>query len=165
VIAIQPLAESLTGLKRATDRTASELAIRRLTDDLTQLQAARQLAEGRVAEHRKVIAAHDAKKVGGQSAIGGFVITPLCYLVYLASDALTRNVSEGSLLWFLSNCVLLCVPILGLMTIWFSLKWLLSSDPTPERKIAEKNLQAADAEVASLAQAMAQKQAEIGQHQ
>jgi hypothetical protein len=93
------------------------------------------------------------------------VITPLCYLVYLASDALTRNVSEGSLLWFLSNCVLLCVPILGLMTIWFSLKWLLSSDPTPERKIAEKNLQAADAEVASLAQAMAQKQAEIGQHQ
>jgi hypothetical protein len=63
VIAIQPLTESLTGLKRATDRTASELAIRRLREDLGQLQAAKQQSEIRAAEHRKLIAAHEYSSV------------------------------------------------------------------------------------------------------
>ena len=48
VIAIQPLAESLTGLKRATDRTASEMALRRLGEELARLTDARSQAQGRV---------------------------------------------------------------------------------------------------------------------
>ena len=55
--------------------------------------------------------------------------------------------------------------MMAIMAVWFSLKWLLSSDPQPARKVAEENLRAAEAEVVSLNQALAQKQAEIGQHQ
>lgn len=164
VISILPLAESLTGLKRATDRTASELALRRLTEDVTQLQLARQQAEGRAAEHRKVIAAHDTKKSGCQGAIGGLVITPLCYLAYLASEGLTKDVPEDSLLSGLDEMLLLIVLVLGLCAVLMSLGWLLSSDPTPGRKVAEQNLQTAEAEGASLTELMSHKQAEVEKH-
>jgi len=165
VIAIQPLAESLTGLRRATDRTASELAIRRLTDDVAQLQAARQLVEGKAAEHRKVIAAHDAKKAEGQAAIGGLVMTPLCYAVYGVSDFITQAQPENSFTSFVSMMLMLMVGLMVLMSIWFILKWLLSSDPTPARHVVEENLRVVEAEIASLTERMAQKQSEIGHHQ
>ncbi len=165
VIAIQPLTESLTGLKRATDRTASELAIRRLTEDLNQLQAAKAQAEGKVAGHSKVIAAHNEKKQGCQAAIGAIVMTPLCYGAYIASEEIVKGVPEESLLSGLPFVFMVWLGVMVLMAVWFPLKWLLSSDPQPERKTAEENLRAAEAEVAALTQAMAQKQAEIGQHQ
>jgi len=165
VIAIQPLAESLTGLKRATDRTASELAIRRLTDDLSQLQAAKVQAETKVAEHSKVIKAHNEKKQGCQAGIGSILLTPLCIGAYYLSEELVKNVSPDSLLSGLPWLLMIWAGLMALMAIWFPLKWLLSADPRPERKVAEENLRAAEVEVASLDQALAQKQAEIAQHQ
>ena len=39
-----------------------------------------QQAEGKVAENRKVIAAHNEYRSGYQVAVGGFLILPLCYL-------------------------------------------------------------------------------------
>jgi hypothetical protein len=45
------------------------------------------------------------------------------------------------------------------------LKWLVSSEPKPNRKTAEENLRAAEADASSMGQAIAQKQAEIGEHQ
>jgi hypothetical protein len=54
-IAIQPLAESLGGLRRATDRTASEMALRRLSEELTSLGDARSQAESSVEGCQKAI--------------------------------------------------------------------------------------------------------------
>jgi len=165
VIAIQPLAESLTGLKRATDRTASELAIRRLTEELNQLQAAKQQAEGKAAESRKAIAAHTEYNSGCQVAIGGFLILPLCYLCYLAAGAFTKTAAEESFLSDLPGWILFATAVFALVSMAAFIKWLISSEPKPNRKVAEENLRAAEAEVATSTQAMAQKQAEIGQHQ
>ena len=165
VVALQPLTESLTGLRQATDRTASELAIRRLTDDLVQLQAARQEVEGMAAGHRRVIATHNSKRLGCQSAIIGLVLTPLCFVVSSVVTYLTQGQPEGSYLSLFSVAMLLTAGIFGLMTAGFFLKWLFSSDPTPARKVAEENLRATGAEISSLTERMAQKQAEIGQHQ
>jgi DNA-directed RNA polymerase subunit RPC12/RpoP len=165
IIAIQPLAESLTALKRATDRTASELAIRRLTEELNQLQAGKQQAEGKVTEHCKVIAAHNAKKEGCQTAIVAVVTLLLCYGAYLASEEFAKDAPQGSLLSGLTWVFMIWLGAWVLMAVWFPLKWLLSSDPKPERKVAEENLRAAEAEVGALTQALAQKQAEIAQQQ
>ena len=55
VVALQPLAESLGGLKRATDRTASEMALRRLADELADLKEARARAERRIEECRQAL--------------------------------------------------------------------------------------------------------------
>jgi DNA-directed RNA polymerase subunit RPC12/RpoP len=164
VIAIQPLAESLIGLKRATDRTASELAIRRLTDELQQLQASRQQVEIRIASHRGILAAHDERKVGCQSVIVGLVATPVCTVAYMASDQMAKGRPEGSLVAGVSWVLLVFAGLFVLMTLWFMFKWLLSSDPTPERKIVEEHLRAAKAELASLAELIARKQEEIEQH-
>jgi DNA-directed RNA polymerase subunit RPC12/RpoP len=164
VIAIRPLAESITGLKRATDRTASELAIRRLTDELNQLQAARQQAEGKAAESRKVIAAHTEYSAGCQAAIGGSVILPVCYLGYLAADVYSETAPAGSFLLDLPNWILFLMAVLALGVIAAFLKWLVSSEPKPARGVAEENLRAAEAELATLTRAMSQKQAEIAQH-
>ena len=48
VVALQPLADSLTGLRHATDRTASEMALRRLSDELAGQKTARAQAESRI---------------------------------------------------------------------------------------------------------------------
>jgi hypothetical protein len=164
VIAIQPLAESMTGLRRATDRTAFEMAIRRLTKELAQLQAARQHTEAGAAEHRKVIAAHQDRKVGCQTAVVGAVMAPLCYLTYTIVDYFAQGQPEGSFVSFLSSMNLLMLPIFGLMAVWFVLKWLLSSDPTPARGVAEERLRVTEADISSLTERMSQKQAEIGRH-
>jgi DNA-directed RNA polymerase subunit RPC12/RpoP len=165
VIAIQPLTESLTGLKRATDRTASELAIRRLREDLGQLQAARQQSEIRAAEHRKLITAHTEYSSGCRVALGGTLILPLCYLGYLAADAFGKSAPEGSFRSDLPGWILFTTAVFALAPIAGFLKWLISSEPKPNRKTAEENLRAAEAEASSMGQAIAQKQAEIGQHQ
>ena len=53
-VAIQPLADSLSGLQRATDRTAAELGLRRVNEDLTRIEtryssATRALSEAQAA--------------------------------------------------------------------------------------------------------------------
>ena len=55
LVSIQPLAESLGGLRRATDRTASEMALRRLSEELTNLGDSRSQAQSRVEECRKAL--------------------------------------------------------------------------------------------------------------
>ncbi|MBM3121961.1 MAG: hypothetical protein FJZ97_07205 [Chloroflexi bacterium] len=165
VIAIQPLAESLTGLRRATDRTASELAIRRLTDDLAQWKAALQHAEGMAAESRKVIQKHEERKGGCLVGLGGMVVTPLCYLVYVASDVWAVGEPEGSWLASAPGILAFLLLLVGIVTAFAVLQWLVTSDPRPERSVAEANLRTAEAEIATATQALAQKQAEIAQHQ
>lgn len=50
VIVLQPLAASLGGQRRATNRTASEMAVRRLAEELADLKVARAQAERRLEE-------------------------------------------------------------------------------------------------------------------
>lgn len=165
VIAIQPLAESLTGLRRAADRTASELAIRRLTDDLAQWKATLQHAEGMAAESRKVIQKHEERKGGCLIGSSGVLLTPLCYLVYDASDAWSVGEPEGSLFEWAPGILAFLLFIVGSMTAVAVFQWLVTNDPKPERSVAEASLRTAEAEVATATQALAQKQAEIAQHQ
>ena len=55
VVALQPLADTLTGLTHATDRTASEMALRRLSDELAGQKAARAQAQDRIEECQKTL--------------------------------------------------------------------------------------------------------------
>lgn len=164
VIAIQPLAESLTGLTRAADRTASELAIRRLTEDLAQLQAIRQAAESQAAESRKAIAAHKVRRDGCIGSAVSLVLTPLCFLAYTASGYLAE--SETRVSWWntASTVILVLLAIVGLVAVSGIFSWLFGSDPEPARGVAEGNLRTAEAQLAEVTQAIAQKQAEITQH-
>ena len=50
MIAIQPLANSLTGLQRATDRTAAELGLRRTNEELARIEARHSTASRALAE-------------------------------------------------------------------------------------------------------------------
>ncbi|MBM3121962.1 MAG: hypothetical protein FJZ97_07210 [Chloroflexi bacterium] len=80
VIAIQPLAESLTGLKRATDRTASEMALRRLADELGDLKESRAQAERRIEECQRALKARDGAR---RDLIKSAVTLPLAFLLSL----------------------------------------------------------------------------------
>ena len=59
VVALQPLTESLGGLRRATDRTASEMALRRLADELGDLKESRAQAERRIEECQQALRDRD----------------------------------------------------------------------------------------------------------
>jgi DNA-directed RNA polymerase subunit RPC12/RpoP len=59
VIALQPLTESLGDLRRATERTASEMAMRRLADELMDLREARAAAERRIEECQQALRDRD----------------------------------------------------------------------------------------------------------
>jgi hypothetical protein len=165
VIAIQPLAESLTGLKRAADRTASEMAIRRLTEDLTQLQAAKQKAESQAAENRTVIAKHRERRDGCIGSAVSLVLTPLCFLAYTLSRSLAESGPHSSWLTTASTAIIVLMVIVGLIAVAGIFNWLFTNDPTPARNVAEENLRAAEAQLAGATQSIAQKQAEIAQHQ
>ena len=70
VVVIQPLAESLTGLRHATDRTASEMALRRLADELADLKIARAQAENTIEECHKTLKERErARRELAKSAI------------------------------------------------------------------------------------------------
>lgn len=81
VIAIQPLAESLSGLRRATDRTASELAIRRLAEESASLKTTRAQAETRVQECQDSL---KARERGRRELIKSAVVLSLAvFLTFL----------------------------------------------------------------------------------
>jgi predicted RNA-binding Zn-ribbon protein involved in translation (DUF1610 family) len=164
-IAIRPLTESLTGLRRATDRAASELAIRRLTDELAQLHSARRQIEDRAGHFRQQIASARSKRLRCLGALLVLVMTPLCLLVFAAFGYISQVDPEGSLPSRSSIPVFLAVGFLGFLAFGFFVNWLLSSLPTPARKAAEEGLRAAGAEIASLTERIAQKQAEMGRYQ
>ena len=46
VVTLAPVVESMDGLRRATDRTASEMALRRLKDELAAMEISRAEIEG-----------------------------------------------------------------------------------------------------------------------
>ena len=93
------------------------------------------------------------------------MILPLCYLGYLAADVFGKGTPEGSFRSDLPGWILFFTAVFALVPMTTFIKWLISSEPKPNRKTAEENLRAAEAEASSMGQAIAQKQAEIGQHQ
>jgi predicted MFS family arabinose efflux permease len=93
------------------------------------------------------------------------LILPLCYLGYLAADAFGNSAPEGTFRSDLPGWILFFTAVFALAPIAAFIKWLISSEPKPNRKTAEESLRAAEAEASSMGQAIAQKQAEIGQHQ
>jgi DNA-directed RNA polymerase subunit RPC12/RpoP len=81
VIAIQPLAESLTGLKRATDRTASEMALRRLSEELARLGDARLQAQGKVEECQQAL--RERERARRKVLWDVITVVPVLVLVFL----------------------------------------------------------------------------------
>ena len=81
VIVIQPLAESLRGLMRATDRTASEMALRRLGDELARHQSARSEAQDRVDGCQKAL--HERDDARRKVLWEAIVLVPLTILAFL----------------------------------------------------------------------------------
>lgn len=59
VVSVAPVVESMDRLRRATDRTASEMAIRRIKEELSALDAAKAEAEARLAQWNAKLAEHD----------------------------------------------------------------------------------------------------------
>jgi DNA-directed RNA polymerase subunit RPC12/RpoP len=80
VVALQPLTESLGGLRRATDRTASEMALRRLADELADLKEARARAERRIEECQQALRDRDRAR---RELIKSAVTLPLAFFLSL----------------------------------------------------------------------------------
>jgi len=80
VIALQPLTESLGGLRRATDRTASEMALRRLADELGALKESRAQAERRIEECRQALKDRERAR---RELIKSAVTLPLAFVLSL----------------------------------------------------------------------------------
>jgi predicted RNA-binding Zn-ribbon protein involved in translation (DUF1610 family) len=80
VIALQPLTESLGGLRRATDRTASEMALRRLAEELADLKEARAQAERRMEECLQALKDRDRAR---RDLIKSAVTLPLAFVLSL----------------------------------------------------------------------------------
>jgi len=95
VIAIQPLAESLTGLRRATDRTASEMALRRLREELARLVDARSQAESRVTECQQAL--RERERARRKVLRDVITVVPVLILVFLWPLPLQLSGEIGSL--------------------------------------------------------------------
>lgn len=80
VIALQPLAESLTGLRRATDRTASEMALRRLSEELASLREDRSQAQGRVEACQQALKERERAR---RDLIKSAITLPLAFVISL----------------------------------------------------------------------------------
>lgn len=64
VVTLAPVVESMDGLRRTTDRSASEMAIRRIQEDLAGMEAARTGIEARLAQWKARLAEHDRLEKG-----------------------------------------------------------------------------------------------------
>lgn len=121
VITLAPVVESMDGLRRATDRTASEMAIRRVKEELEAMESAKAEIEARLAQARAKLAEHD-QWAKNRRDYKWFLAGGLVLLVgYALTETHVRGGGDPDLRLFCAY------PLLGitliLVWLWFTGIW------------------------------------------
>ena len=87
IITLAPVIDSMDALRRATDRTASELAIRRTRDEIAELESAKTQAESRLVPLNAKMAEHDKWRRNVRSMPLVLVFVLLCGVGFFLVDA------------------------------------------------------------------------------
>lgn len=166
VVALKPLQDSLAGLTRATDRTASEMAIQRLRDEITRLEAAKVQVADKLPALRERIAAHDLRKREARTVlIVPFVVGALFLVYRLGQHFQPSSVFLQGLLPFYGQglCLLtIAALLLGFVLNAFSL--VFGNAPKPRRQEVESSIQAVESEMRSIDEAIRQREVELAKH-
>ncbi|MCX6070889.1 MAG: hypothetical protein NTU91_08540 [Chloroflexi bacterium] len=165
IISLAPVVESMDGLRRATDRTASELAIRRLKEEIAALDGPKAEAEARLAQWNAKLAEHDKwmKDVRSMRLVLGVAL--LFAAGYVVVEAYIRSGGNVD-----TDTRWMCAwPLLGigvfLLLTWIIMLWRLHTVDAikPPRPQVESTIQGIQAEIRGHETAKLAKQAEIEQ--
>lgn len=164
VVTLAPVVGSMDGLRRATDRTATELAIRRHKDEIAELASLRLEVEARLVPLEAKIAEHNSWRRHVRSMPLLLVLGVLAGLGFLLVNAEPLPGDYGStgtqplaIVLSLTAVVFLllwAVPLVFLYTVYAI---------RPPRREVEATIQAVQAEIQSIDNARLAKQAELQQ--
>jgi hypothetical protein len=152
VVSLAPVVESMDRQRRATDRTASEMAIRRIKEELSALDAAKAEAEARLAQWNAKLAEHDkwAKDVRSMRSVLGVAL--LFAAGYVGVEAYIRSGGNVD-----TDTRWMCAwPLLGigvyLLLTWIIMLWRLRTVDSikPPRPQVESKIQGIQAEMEHL---------------
>jgi len=166
VVTLAPVVESMDGLRRATDRTATELAIRRMRDEIAELESAKTQVESRLTPLNAKIAEHDKWRRNVRSMPLVLAFALLCGVGFFLvdGDALSRpyfssdSAQTLAIALFIMGAVMLllwAVTLLLLYTVYAI---------HPPRRQVEAGIQALQAEIQNIDNARLAKQAELQEH-
>jgi hypothetical protein len=139
VVSLVPVVRSLDGLRSATDRTASELAIRRIQGEIAQITAAIREARNQLGLHQAKLGEHNyRRKEWGGCLIATPVLTLGTVITYIVVDALAEELAPV--------CALAGV-LFVVMILWAALRVLFAAPIQPPRGEVETLIASATAEV------------------
>jgi hypothetical protein len=164
MIAIRPLAESLTGLQRATDRTAAELGLRRVNDELARIEARHSSASRALAEAQAALDQRRRRRNG--LIVAAALIVPAAVFCMGGSVVPFVLASTGKSSMDDSLSTILCIANgLGLLFLIlaavFSVRALRLPRPTLSSSQAKQAAAVAQAEVSASATELQAKQVGI----
>jgi len=166
VVALKPLQESLTGLARATDRTASEMAINRLRVEITDLEASKGPVAGKLTPLKQQIAFHDKRRSYAQSL---WIAPLLMGAFYIAYRMIVFFVPSSELLQAFHPfyTVTVCwgvIVILGIGILASLYELILGDRPKQTRQQVEAAISVVEAELRSIDETIRQREAEVARH-
>jgi hypothetical protein len=164
VVTLAPVVESMDGLRRATDRTASELAIRRIQEDLAGMEAARGEIEARLAQGKAKLAEHDRLKQNLTESRNIGIAGVVLFVGYGIAESQARSQGNPDVRLFCAY-PLLAFAAIGvywwLVTIWRARTVDAVKPPRPE---VEAAIQGVVAELEAHDSARRAAQAELERH-
>lgn len=166
IVTLAPVIDSMDALRRATDRTASELAIRRTRDEIAELVSAKTQAESRLTPLNAQIAEHDKWRRNVRSMPLVLVFALLCGLGFFLvdADALSRPyISSDSTQTLAIALFMMGAIMLLLWAVTLLLLYTVYAIHPPRRQV-EAGIQAVQAEIQTIESARSAKQAELQQH-
>ncbi len=165
VVALAPVVDSMDALRRATDRTASELAIRRTRDEIAELEKARVESEARRVPLNAKLAEHDKWRRNVRSMPLVLAFALLCGVGFFLvdADALSRPYISGDSRQALAiGLFMMGAVMLLLWAVSLLLLYTLYAIRPPRRQV-EAGIREILAEIEGYDAAKRAKQAEIEQ--
>ncbi len=165
IVSLAPVVASMDGLRRATDRTASELAIRRLKEEIAALDVAKAEVEVRLVPLRAKLAEHDKWLKDLRSLRPVLVIALLFVAAYLLINASIRRGGNVDPVLQGLNAVFVLGTGVALLLGWIVFHWRLRTVDAvkPPRPEVESAILGVQSEIQDIENAKRAKQAEIEQ--
>jgi len=164
VVSLAPVVESMDGLRRATDRTASEMAIRRLNEELAAMEGSRAEIEARLAQARAKLGEHDQWAKNRRDYKWMLVWGLVLLVSYGLPEMYVRGGGNPGFRWFCGYPLLIMG--VSLVWLWFTGIWRGNTIEAvkPSRPEVEASIQGIQAEIEAHHAARLAKQAELDHH-
>jgi len=168
LVALQPLAASLSGLQRATDRAATELGLRRANEELGAIEARHAAAGNRLAEARLAIQQGRRRTLGLLLAGALGISTIVCCVAGAMIPMLAAYTSASAGETTISDTATtgICITtglglLLLILAIVFGVRASRLPKPTQSSQQAAQAASAAQTDLSAAAAELQAKQAEI----